>query len=180
AVNSIRQRRYVETIRGAINRDVVAPDSVDLAKILFPHQGYEPELTELWTYVQGRNKHVSKPSNESPEQVVDDPFDRALSISPDGRYIVHMRTIANVPDAWSAYEPAPNEKHLRIVPGRQRDDTLLGVGFFKQFVITDISNGKTEALVQAPVGRYLGYATNMTSQWSANGKFLLLTNTFLP
>lgn len=180
AVNSIRQRRYVETIRGAINRDAVAPDSVDLAKILFPHQGYEPELTELWTHVQGRNKHVSKPSNESPEQVVDDPFDKALSISPDGRYIVHMRTIANIPDAWSAYEPAPNEKHLRIVPGRQRDDTLLGVGFFKQFVITDTSTGKTEALVQAPVGRYLGYATNMTSQWSANGQFLLLTNTFLP
>src|SRR6185437_8175810 len=129
AVNSVRQRRYVETLRGAINRDVVAPDSVDLAKILFPHQGYEPELTELWTYKQGRNQHISKASNERPEQVVDDPFDQALSISPNGKYIVHLRTITKIPDAWNVYDPAPHEEHLRIVPGRQRDDTLLGVGF---------------------------------------------------
>lgn len=180
AVDSNRQRSYVEALRGSINRDAVAPDSVDLAKILFPHQGYEPEITELWTYTQGRNRHVSKALDEKPEQVIDDPFDKALSISPDGRHMVHLRTIANIPDAWSAYEPAPNEKHLRITPGRQRDDNLLGVGFFKQFVMTDTISGRTEPLLQAPVGRYLGCAADMTSKWSPNGQFLLLTNTFLP
>jgi hypothetical protein len=180
AVNSARQRRYADTLRGTINRDTVAPDSVALAKILFPHEGYEPQMTELWTWARERNRHVSKTHDERPEQVIDDPFDKALSISPNGRYSVRLRTLTDVPDAWSAYEPAPNEKHLRVVPGMQADDVLFGVGFLKQFVLTDTISGKTEALVQAPVGRYLGYAANMESKWSADGQLLLLTNTFLP
>src|ERR1700679_204549 len=75
---------------------------------------YEPKITELWTFAQGRNRRISEASDERPEQVVDDPFDKALSMSPNGRCVVRLRTITDVPDAWSAYEPAPNEKHLRI------------------------------------------------------------------
>ena len=102
AVNSTRQSRYAETLRGILNRDTVVPDSVALAKILFPHKGYEPKITELWTFAQGRNRRISEASDERPEQVVDDPFDKALSMSPNGRWVVRLRTITDVPDAWSA------------------------------------------------------------------------------
>ncbi len=54
------------------------------------------------------------------------------------------------------------------------------MGFLKQYVITDARSGKSEVLISAPVGRYLGYFAKMESVWSADGTFLLLTNTFLP
>ncbi len=179
-IPSKRQYQYIDTLNRPINKDVVTPDGVPLSKVLFPHQGYEPEITELWTWQQGRRRHVSRGSEERPEHVIDDPLDKALSLSPTGKYIVQLRTIKDVLDAWSAYEPAPSDRHLRIQPGRQTDDTLLGVGFLKQYVITDAESGKSEVLVSAPVGRYFGYFAKMETEWSADGAFLLLTNTFLP
>lgn len=180
AVSSKRQRQYVDTLNRPLNHDVINPDGVPLANILFPHQGYEPEITELWIWQRGKVRHVSRFEDELPEQLIDDPLDKALSLSPAGKYIVQLRTIEDVPDCWSAYEPAPSDQHLRVQPGRQADDTLLGVGFLKQYVMTDVKTGRSEPLISAPVGRHFGYFAKMESKWSANGTFLLLTNTFLP
>jgi hypothetical protein len=50
----------------------------------------------------------------------------------------------------------------------------------RQYVLTDLHNGRSRPLIDAPYGDVLAYIESFQAAWSPSSRRLLLTNTFLP
>ena len=87
--------------------------------------------------------------------------------------------MATVPVAWESYEPAKGYEHSRL---RSSDPRLTGANLYrpKRYVLVDLKTGKRVPLIDAPNGYALAYAEKNRVAWSADGRRVLVTNSFLP
>ncbi|WP_174242210.1 hypothetical protein [Granulicella sp. WH15] len=180
AVNRNRPDQDIDASDNRLNADALAANGLPITKLLFPGAGYKPEVPELWIQSNRGNRRISRPAEDKPQQLLTDPLDAALSVSHDGHLVVRLQPVTEVPPTWDKYQPSPSTPHLRIRPDRQDEDNVLGTTLLNHYVVTDAHTGKDIIKINAPVGRHLGYFYPLESKWSEDGRFLLLTNTFLP
>jgi dipeptidyl aminopeptidase/acylaminoacyl peptidase len=167
-----------------INRDALAVTGYRLMNILFPGQmaSYDPQTFTM------ASLHTDGPSEATqpvPRYAVPDtslllhffPF----RLSPDGRQLVTIMPVRDVPDSWKNYEPAPAFEHRRFDSkdaGLTSPDNMLRP---RQYALVDLATGNTIPVVNAPSAQTLGYyADKNISAWAPDGSRVLITNLFLP
>ncbi len=107
-------------------------------------------------------------------------FSPSLSISPDGRSLITVAAVSDVPRAWEQYQPITEEFQLKSGPVHE---TGLSGGWAKpeQYVSVDLETGLASPLVDAPAGRSLGYGyIAMDAFWLEDSRRVILSNTYLP
>lgn len=167
-----------------INRDALDVTGYRLMNILFPGQmaSYYPETFTMATLHVG---DIAAAPHPVPGYNIPDipmllhffPF----QLSPDGRQLLTIMPVTNVPDAWKNYEPAPTFEHRRIIPNDASLTSPDNILRPRRYGLIDLATGKVTPLVGGPNALILGYAQNIdTASWSLDGSRVLVTNVFLP
>jgi dipeptidyl aminopeptidase/acylaminoacyl peptidase len=133
------------------------------------------DWVEIWVLTQGGR--VSVQPSGVPAPLHGDRWrsgQRALALSPNGRQIVASLPVESVPTEWEAFSP-------RIKAGTQPLNVKSATGLVSQFMMIDVRTGRTTPVLDAPDGLSVGYSlTPVSVDWSADGRFLALANTYMP
>jgi dipeptidyl aminopeptidase/acylaminoacyl peptidase len=153
-----------------------------LASLMFPENEDFSDVCELWAVFDGKRLRVIDSSSQHPVSIHSDGFD-ALALSPDGHSLVTVVTVPTVPPEWETLYPPPPPIALfprRVRAGRQDPDALDGEMDIDEYVLIDLINGRITPLTNAPGGEHAGWFGRTTADWSADGKFVVMSDTFLP
>jgi hypothetical protein len=167
-----------------LNRDAMDVTGYRLMNILFPGQmlSYEPETFNITSLHPG---DTTRAAHQLPGYAVPDvpmllhffPF----QLSPNGRQLLSIIPVTDVPDSWKNYEPGPAFEHRRLdrhEPNLTSPDNILRP---RQYALIDLASGKITPLVNAPNAQSLGhYSDKNTAAWALDGSRVLVTNVFLP
>jgi dipeptidyl aminopeptidase/acylaminoacyl peptidase len=163
----------------AINADARSVTGESIRHILFPDMDPRPTRRNLWVFRDQGSSHLTKPI-PVPSEVDVNLGREAFSLSPDGKFLIHVRPVTVIAQDWSRYLPAPGFEYLKIEPGKLNSvarDNLLRL---KEYSMLDIKTGVETPLIQAPLAFGLAYGGDSTVVWSPDGRQILLTNSFLP
>lgn len=161
-------------------------DGMSLASLLFP--AYQANTTansaELWFAQGGKARPIIDPRSGKPVRVNDNRgalMGDFLSLSPDGHYLVTLRVVDSFPDDWAEYEPL-NFPNLRIVPPQPGEPAhVTNYSSPEEFMLIDLRKRTIEPMVEAPLGRDLGwYGNQPRAVWCRNSLQVLLQGVFLP
>lgn len=168
-----------------------------LDELLFPADPDElrsNEFSELWAVIGGRRFRVEDKLNHEPVHVYSPQSDYStepyFGLSPDGRSLIVVQPVADVPLQWKQYATPT---------GYQSERALFEFGVTRRFRASDsaeeqqnklwmssyqrleLSSGRFSPLVDAPTGKLFDWNSEYyTPRWSADGQALLLSNTFRP
>lgn len=153
-----------------------------ITEILFPSLQESPKVPQLWLISGGRLQRVTSTDEDQAEPgiSIENAWDTSLSASAKSHLAVWLAPVNVIYQGWENYKTAIGSEHFRLIPGDQSRVSATSLNRVQHYVITDLLTGKTSTLVDAPAGRALGYSTMIGTQWSGDGRFLLVTNTFLP
>ncbi|HWC16469.1 MAG TPA: hypothetical protein VG498_05620, partial [Terriglobales bacterium] len=118
----------------------------------------------LWAFVDGRllkvkqNGAVLNPEND-------------LALSPNGRVLVTMLPVDEVPKTWETLYPPPTPS--------SGDHIRAGHRTAKQYVIIELKTGSVRSLTGAPISSDGGWPANGSPVWASGGKAVLLPGTFV-
>jgi dipeptidyl aminopeptidase/acylaminoacyl peptidase len=171
-----------DRLRGdPINADAHDITGMDITAILFPNSSTVSNHSVLWVSRGLRSQPVIDSRTGQFFHLWDEPpaIWNTLSISPDGKSVVALVPVKEVPQSWEHYEPkysATSKIHAQD-PNHTADSNPVRL---TQYAVIDLTTGLAKALVDAPNGWALGYNDRNRATWSSDGKKLLLINTFLP
>lgn len=162
-------------------RDTVTGTGRGLDSLVFPESSsISGDLSELWAVLEGKRFRVLDASTGGPIPV-HLAGQTALKLSPDGHSLVTALTVSTVPAEWEMLYPPPfpTSSH-RVRAGRQNPYASNGRMDVSEFVLVDLTNGKVNHLVGAPIGNTVGWAAGFSfADWSNDGQSVVLSNTFL-
>ncbi len=157
-----------------------------LGSLMFPadfsYMSQVYDLSELWAVIDGRRFRANLELSSHPVALHSE-GERALALSPDGRFVVTALVTSNVPPEWETlYRSSAPSDPYRIRSGAQDPEGLDGSRYVSEYVRIDLSTGKVKALADAPLGRAAGWVGGPWTDaiWSADSESVLLPNTFLP
>jgi dipeptidyl aminopeptidase/acylaminoacyl peptidase len=152
-----------------------------LDSLMFPEKTVEfTDLCELWAVVDGKRFRVVEASSHHPVAIHSERVD-ALALSPDGHSLVTALTVATIPPEWETLYPPPIPSFpFRVRAGRQDPDALNLVMDINEYVLIDLVSGRIKPLTHAPTGNNAGWIGSVTADWSADGKSVVMSDTFLP
>jgi dipeptidyl aminopeptidase/acylaminoacyl peptidase len=140
------------------------------------------DLSDLWAVANGRRFRIEDPISHKPIPLHYE-GQQVLALSPDGRSVVTALTVAAIPPEWETLYP-PSSPHFpwRIKAGPQDPEAPDGHDAVSEYVWIDLSSGEIKPLTGAPAGGDpTGWeSANLTSNWSPDGKSVVLSSTFLP
>ena len=141
------------------------------------------DRSEIWAIVGGRRFRVEDASSGRPVVLYAE-GQHALVLSPDGRSIVTSLAVADVSRQWEEdYRPPPSRKSTYPTAIRARHQDLTapaGAAYVSQYATIDLTRGRVRPLTDAPTGASAGYWSDVRAAWSADGRSLVLSNTFIP
>jgi dipeptidyl aminopeptidase/acylaminoacyl peptidase len=158
-----------------------------LGNLLFPDLDRSAngphDRSEIWAILDGRRFRVEDASSGRPVVLYSE-GQHTLVLSPDGRSIVTSLAVADVSRQWEEdYPPPPSRKstYLTAIRARHQDLTApAGYAYVSQYATIDLSRGRVRPLTDAPTGASAGYWSDVRAAWSADRRFLALSNTFIP
>ncbi len=147
--------------------------------LMFPGTGnWMRDFFELWAVVDGKRFRVADASSGRPVSLHGEGLD-ALALSPDGLSVVTALTVSEIPPEWETlYPPAPLFP-FRVRAGRQDPDSPTGYADISEFVVIDLTSGKVKQLTHAPNGPNAGWSGASVADWSADGKSVVMSDTFI-
>lgn len=165
-----------------INADTQSISGHNLWEVLFPGQltSIAPETFSLSVLRTVRGRwHLTR----LPHYVVTDvPYMSFLfpfTLSPRGDKLIGMTPISTIPDSWEKYEPSSGLETLRFHGDDPRRTSASQFFRPQQYSLIDLASGRIAPMLDAPIGRILGYSANSRTTWAADERRVLLTNTFL-
>ena len=160
----------------------IAVTGMRLTQILFPALQESPKIPALWSIAGGRFKRLIAPQRDQAQSglSIENSWDNSLAVSPKRHLIAWLAPIRTIDPLWEAYKTAFGSEHMKLVRNDGSRVASSSLNRLQHYVITDARTGVTASLIDAPVGRALGYGTMIHTEWSRNGQRILLTNTFLP
>jgi len=166
-----------------INADVQAVTGMPLGAILFPNRLLKSDalkLHELWTIRNEKNVRLIDPDSGRPiRPIIDGGLANLLSLSPDGRSLVTIRPMNRWNAEWDSYEPDNPHKKFHNQAASLKLMTYWA-DLPAEYALIDLESGKSTSLVNAPLARLQGYGQPLRAVWSADGKKVVLTATYLP
>jgi len=138
------------------------------------------DLGELWAVVEGRRFRVQDRLRPSEPMSIYYWGQRTLALSPDGRFVITALAFPNVPEDWpTLYPSGVSSAAYQIRPGVQAPTALSGYLYALGYALVDLHTGETKFLTNAPIGVSAAWVVLPGAAWSANGKSVVLVNTFL-
>ena len=138
------------------------------------------DLKELWAVVGGRRFRVDDKSSKRPILLHWIGGFPALALSPDGHAVVTVMAMDFVPPTWRTEYPPPFANNPDISPpGPQDRETVNGVLLGSEYVQIDLGRGTIAPLTDAPTGYSEGWRSNESADWSSDGKWVVLSNSFI-
>jgi len=137
------------------------------------------DLSELWAIRSGKRFRISDALTRRilPLHLEGE---RALSLSPDGRFAVTAVTVASVPESWQILYPSPSQSSAYRITRRVQDPLgLAGQRDVSEYVLVELGTGRIIPLTMAPIGNAAGWWGVAHAEWSLDGKSVLLSNTFV-
>ncbi len=186
AVRSENQFVYAvpsPTIKQKVDEDERAGAFVgtgqDLTHLMFPQLSVDySDLSELWAVVDGKRFRVVDASSQRPVPVHWEGY-YGFALSPDGHSLATAMTIPTIPPEWETLYPPPTPSSDRVRAGRQDPDALNGFFDFDEYALIDLTSGRVKPIVHAPTGYHSGWGGITTADWSADGKSVVMSETFL-
>jgi dipeptidyl aminopeptidase/acylaminoacyl peptidase len=150
-------------------------------RLLHPEDSVKfSDLNELWAVLDGKRFRVVDARSRHPLAIHEDGR-QALALSPDGRSVVTALTVSDIPPAWETlYLPPTPSYSVRVKAGRQNPDAFGGWMDVSEYVFVDLASGRIRPLAHAPTGTNAGWSGPSLAAWSADGRSVVLANTFLP
>jgi dipeptidyl aminopeptidase/acylaminoacyl peptidase len=167
------------------NKKITGPEvegsvtGLRITRIIFPQTGIRPLVHELWCIRHGRSYRLDT-QNSSKGQLDLLHYWDVLSISPNGRYVVQIKPVNVIPSSWEAYIPEKGKEDWKIDSRNPKFTSPDNIFRARQYVLTDLANGKAHPLIDAPYGDVLAYIESFEATWSHDSNQLIVTNTFLP
>ncbi|SNS41298.1 hypothetical protein SAMN05421770_101866 [Granulicella rosea] len=184
------EAHYVFTVPSAVSRrslqqDIAAPFRVgtgeSFSSLMFPGQASANiQRAELWSVNGSRPAIVKDGTTGSPVVLYEDGT-RELTLSPNGKAVVTLRPISNVPLEWENLYPPPfpNDTY-RVRPGPQDLSAPFGWSYLSEYVAIDLRSSTVTSLVQAPAALRAGWQESVAlPSWSDDSESVLLPGTFL-
>jgi dipeptidyl aminopeptidase/acylaminoacyl peptidase len=164
------------------HRGGTAVTGMTLTHILFPELQEAPKIPGLWSVAGGRLRGLSAPQSDQAQSglSIENSWDDSLAISTKSHLIVRLAPVRAIDPSWEEYKTAIGSEHMKLAQNDLSRIASSSLNRLQHYVITDAHTGITSTLIDAPMGRGLGYGTMIHTEWSRDGRRLLLTNTFLP
>jgi dipeptidyl aminopeptidase/acylaminoacyl peptidase len=147
----------------------------DFYHLFFPNIEAKRDIhgINLWAVVDGKRFQVKNQS------VLLAFASGALALSPDGRSMITMVPVPDVPASWETLYP-PSEKYAAWGIHAGHQDLEFVYSPVVQYVQVDLQTGVVRTLVDAPSSAGVGWWTQGDPSWSSDGEAILLPGTFLP
>jgi dipeptidyl aminopeptidase/acylaminoacyl peptidase len=144
-----------------------------------------PNENELWVAANGHVRPVTDSTTRLPLQINTHYGDTLLSLSPDGRYAVAAHAVAEVPMPWTRYQSGArydaSGNTARIVSlSPQQLKIASDVDVPEEMILVDLESGANSPLLDAPLGRSVGFWGPTEASWSPDGKSIIVTDVMLP
>lgn len=149
-------------------------------QLLYPRWVTEQATrVDLWSVQNGAAHPVVGPQSSVPIFLYGDGLN-SMALSPDGRKLVTIRPVSDVPPEWiSRYLPPYPGSAYRLRAGQQDLMAPNGWDYAGEYVLIDLQNGDMRSLTQAPEALRAGWWENAASpMWSSDGTSILLPGTF--
>lgn len=144
------------------------------------HDIWVHDLSELWISIHGKRTRIVDAASGKPIPIHLE-GQRALALSPDGRSVVTALTVSDIPSEWERLFPPPFPSDpYRVRAGPQNPEGFTGQRDVSEFVLIDLVTGQIEHLTRAPIGNTAGWVGLTNSDWSSDGRLVVLSDTFLP
>jgi hypothetical protein len=185
AFNAADAGRHLIDPGEVINQDAVNLTGARLQEVLFPDD-IASRASELFhIYTVAINERRPRPRIVPSYSLLNIPYLSGFypfKLSPNAKEIIQLEPTRSVPETWAHYIPAPGRDHLRLVAAKDprllRADNILRP---LEYTLIDLKTGKKTSLLRAPNARSLGYPADRNRiAWSADGRQVIVTNTFLP
>jgi len=162
-----------------INTDARSVTGEALETILFPPNQFSPTTRELWVV---RSHHGRPVATRLPgaSQLDSSSLPETFTISPDGRMLVQLQPVLNVPADWTLYEPAKGFEYRRIAKEDSGVTAADNIFRLKEYSLVNLEHGGRTQSIHALHDFPLAYTHENEAVWAPDGRHILLTNTFLP
>jgi Prolyl oligopeptidase family len=184
-VYTATQRKSPVNIYDQVTARATPPASVSITglpieSLLFPGAmaNLIPQHHELWVIKNGRSTQV--PDGPDGEHSDLAHYWDVLSISPDRKNVVQLRSVRAIPASWDSYLPMKGLENWKIKHDDPHTTSPDNRTRPRQYVLINLVNGRAIPLIGAPYGETLGHFEATQAVWAKSGRRLLLTNTFLP
>jgi hypothetical protein len=135
---------------------------------------------ELWVFSGKRPYRVEEKSSGRPVLVYSEGIS-SLALSPNGRSLVTSLAVNEIPRDWASAYPPPNSNFpVRIRGGQQKLESFEGRHDVSEFVVVDLDTGHATSLTNTPTGLRAGWSSQEIADWSRDGKWIALSDTFMP
>lgn len=168
----------VRTISGERELPAIVGTGRDLARLILPDDPLSLELVHrnyLWVVDGGKRFELK---SKGVPIVLFDYSARHLALSPDGKSLVTRLPVPKVPETWETLYPPPFTSSVSRIRAGQLD-VKTGHGSANQYVRINLATGLIQPLTDAPIGADGGWFAGGRPSWSADGKAILLPDTFL-
>lgn len=167
------------------NDDYVDVMGKSLISLLSPRPIEVQDLDEASIGLYGSLIHVVRNSREltTSFRTTHKPlvlFAPTLSLSPDGKTLITVAPVHEIPHDWELYRPWVDRDSQRLKPGTNFYLSGTNSRRAEEYVMINLDTGVVSPLVNAPAGRVLQYLAPTKSFWLADSRQVILTNTFLP
>ena len=146
---------------------------ISIGDILFPQNRANYRFFFTWVRRSGHDRRISTSG-----PAIDDYRSHPFALSPDGRFLVELLPVKQVPAFWGRYQLPGTSKGIQI------DDPNLVSPFnmdhLMQYSILDLKSGKMRPLIDGPSTSTVGSADVSNAIWSRDSSRVLITGAFLP
>jgi hypothetical protein len=144
-----------------------------------------PNDNELWVAANGHVHPIIDPATRLPLKINTHYGDTLLSLSPNGRYVVAAHAVGIVPKQWTRYQSGArydaSGNAARVVSvSPQQLKIASDVDVPEEMILVDLASGANSPLLDAPLGRSVGFWGPTEAPWSPDGKSIILTDIMLP
>lgn len=179
AYAAISPKAVVRPAGEPINADASDVTGKSLDEILFPYQynNVSTSYSNLWVTRGGKVHEIVDKGSGAPLRILIPTGRHVFSASRDGRFLVVLVPVTNVPPAWTNLEPNPALPLRRI---KADADTTSSTNLLppKEYALVDLRTGAVAPLIHAPTGNELGWGRTGAT-WSTSGSSVLIVNPFL-
>lgn|SRR6266850_693823 len=171
-------------------RELVEARGKNLVSLLYPNPQRIEDTEENELHTRPSTLHVLKSGREVgfPFTFGGNPlklFLPTLAVSSDGKYLITVAPIHEIPAGWGDYQPYIDDAKymgglLRLTPGNKYALADENPWKASQYVLVNTESGLVSPLVDAPAGRGLLYNSPTKAYWLGDGRRAVLSNTFLP
>lgn len=186
-VSANRESPVKDAIDGS---QVIVGTGHSLFSLAFPSENADSaaseKAVELWVIRHGKGRAVMDTTVGRPLRLPASVYavygSNVLALAPSGHAAIVTSHPRRIPKEWEEYVPYPSSfgdtLRFRGTPSHMEFDD--NASYAAQYAVVDLDTGRVTTLLDAPLGLSMLYYAPAQAKWSADGRELLLANTFLP